>query len=342
MRRSGFSLVELLVATAVLGIVSVYLMETFATTKRTYTVVEQVSEAQQNLRVVAELLERDLRLAGYLVPEHAAVCGVDSTSGSDSLFVSNADALRVQNDLFGVDPALLGGDLGASIAGIGPGSTIGGTGQNLVVTQRWLDVAADGTDFGVGSGVIVVDRNDEGGRAACGTVTGLVEGAAGFPSGATITVDFATATMGPLGSPLDLVAVPAHVYTIAAPDVANGIPSQLLRNGVLLANDVEDLQVEYFFDLDDDHVLDAGEYLGDLGQAVGDGVSVPYDATANNGREIRQVRISLVTATREDDPNPDGIMMPQQRMGNRAAGTVAAPDRRRRRAYTATVRLRNV
>jgi len=339
-RQQGFSLIELMVAAAVLGIVTVYLMQTFATTKRTHTVVEQVSEAQQNLRVVAELIERDLRLAGYLVPKNAAVCGVDATNGPDTLFVSNSDVIRAQNSLMAIDPALVGGNLGARVIGKNPGESIGGTGTNLVIQRRWLDVQADGPDFATGGGVIAVDRNEPNGAAACGIVTNMTT--TGFPTGAQLTIDFVTGALGPLGAPLDLVLVPAVVYSIAPPDPANGIPSQLLRNGVLLANDVEDLQVELFFDLDDDRILDPGEFQGDTGEAVGDGVAVAYDATAVNGRAIKQVQINLVTATREDDPHPDGMTIPRQVTGNRSPGSLAAPDRKRRRVYTSTVRLRNV
>jgi Tfp pilus assembly protein PilW len=40
----------------------------------TYEVVDQVSEAQQNTRAIAGLIERDLRSAGYMVPAEAAAC----------------------------------------------------------------------------------------------------------------------------------------------------------------------------------------------------------------------------------------------------------------------------
>jgi prepilin-type N-terminal cleavage/methylation domain-containing protein len=336
-RRFGFTLVELLVASAVLGIVVMYLVQTFTTTQKTYVVVDQVSEAQQNLRVVADLMERDLRLAGYLVPGHAAVCGLDRQDGPDTLFVSNADVILPADQLRVANfDALLAGNLGAEVSGpgTGPGGTIGGAGRDLSVDSVILDVAVNGPDFAMGSGVILVDRNDPDGRAACGNVTKVV--------GNTITVDFVTANLGPMSASPDVVAVPAHVYTVTPPNPGAGTPGQLFRDGVLIANDVEDLQVAFFFDLDDDRILDAGEYQGDLGDAVGDGVAVPYDSTAANARFLRQVEISLVTSTREDDPNdqaPQGI---QQTTGNRNAGTLDAPDRKRRRVYNSTVRMRNV
>jgi hypothetical protein len=211
---------------------------------------------------------------------------------------------------------------------------IGGAGTDLSVDSLFLDVAANGDDFSVGSGVILVDRNDPDGRTACGTVSGV--------AGTTVTVDFVTNDLGPMSASPDVVAVPAHVYTVTPPDPGADIPGQLFRDGVLIANDVEDLQVAYFFDLDDDRILDPGEYQGDLGEAVGDGVAVPYDSTAANGRFLRQVEISLITSTREDDPNEDAPQQIQQVTGNRDPGTLDAPDRKRRRVYNSTVRLRNV
>ncbi len=341
-KRAGFTLVELLIASAVLAVVVMYLVQTFTTTQKTYVVVDQVSEAQQNLRVVADLLERDLRLAGYLVPGHAAVCGLDRDDGPDTLFVSNADVILPADQLEAANyDALLAGNLGGEVtgAGTGPGGQIGGGGRALPISNRFLDVAANGRDFEIGMGVILVDRNDPDGRSACGNVIDVADGAG---DAATVTVDFVTDDLGPMSASPDVVAVPAHVYTVIPPDPANGIPGQLFRDGVLIANDVEDLQVAYFFDLDDDRVPDAGEVQGDLGAFVGDGVAVPYDSTVANGRFLRQVEISLVTSTRSDDPDPASPARIQQTTGNRDPATLDAPDRKRRRVYTSTVRMRNV
>ncbi len=76
-RLAGFTLLELLIAVAVMGLVVASLLEVFTTQHRTYVVVDQVTEAQQSTRAVAHLLEHDLRMAGFMVPERAAVCGWD-------------------------------------------------------------------------------------------------------------------------------------------------------------------------------------------------------------------------------------------------------------------------
>ena len=64
---SGFSLVEMVVAVAILGIVIAGVMETFVVQNRAYTVVDETTEAQQNLRAISYLIERDLRSTGFMV-----------------------------------------------------------------------------------------------------------------------------------------------------------------------------------------------------------------------------------------------------------------------------------
>ena len=59
--RGGFSLVEMMVAMALLAVVLAGVFESFTSQKRTHVVVDQTTEAQQNLRAVVDLIERDVR-----------------------------------------------------------------------------------------------------------------------------------------------------------------------------------------------------------------------------------------------------------------------------------------
>lgn len=336
--QRGFSLIELMVATAILGVVVAYLLQTFVNSQRTYVVVDQVSEAQQNLRIVADLIERDLRMAGYMVPAHAAVCGVDRTVAPDTLFVSNADVIQSMSGLEATaaatnNPSLLQGDFGARVT-TPLGALPTGNNVTLNLARTWIDVdpgAGNPPDFAVGEGVIVVDRGGASGFAVCGVITAV--------GANSITADFVT---GPAagGVGIDVVAVPAHVYTVVP--AAGATPAQLFRDGILLANDVEDLQLGLLFDLDDDGILDPGEFQGDLGQAVGNGVPVPYVAEAVDGRTLRQVQLSVATMTRDPDPHPQAPLHQTQITGNRNPASIPAADGRRRRVHVATVRPRNV
>lgn len=336
-RAAGFSLIELMIATAILGIVVIYLTKTFTDSQRTYTVVDQVSEAQQNMRIIADLIERDLRMAGYMAPPNAAVCGLDNQNAPDVLYVSNADVILPVTGLEAAalansDPKLLQGNFGAPVTNVF-GNLPSGNGVGLNLTRLWVDVApgvGNPPDFAVNEGVIVVDRADASGLAACGTITAV--------GGNSLTVNFDTgAVAGGVGT--DVVAVPAHVYRIVQPP---GSPPQLQRDGMLLANDVDDLQFALYFDLDDDGLIDPGEFQGDLGQGAGNGVPVPYVAGAVNGRKLRQVQLSVATMTRDPDPNPQSPLYQTQITGNRNPASINPADRRRRRVHTATVRLRNI
>jgi hypothetical protein len=178
----------------------------------------------------------------------------------------------------------------------------------------------------------------------------------------TVTVDFnvATAPNAPAGGAApdgtllgagatDLVAVPAHVYWIN-PGAAGG-PPQLVRDGMVLANDVEDLQLALFYDVDDDGVVDgldpdftpppahsATEYPGSAAD------NAEYAPGSWDNSELREVRVTVVARTRSEDPNvlanPELANSVTQGFENRAPGAVA--DGFRRRALTLTVRPRNV
>jgi type IV pilus assembly protein PilW len=65
LNKNGVSLIELLVALVICGIVVVGSYRFFITQNRAYSVQDHVIEAQQNVRSAMEILLRDLRMAGY-------------------------------------------------------------------------------------------------------------------------------------------------------------------------------------------------------------------------------------------------------------------------------------
>jgi prepilin-type N-terminal cleavage/methylation domain-containing protein len=327
--KSGFTLVELMMSIVILLIVLVYMTQAFTAQQKTYVVVDQVTEAQQNMRAVADLVERDIRRSGYMVPPHAAVCGFDATGGPDTLFVSNTDAIRTMFQLEGANEDL-SGNYGAPVTGVTAAWSASGASFDLPLDRLWVDVPADGDDFVVGGGVIVVNRLEEDGKLACGVIRSI--------TGTTLRVNFGSTSIGPVGLNADVVAVPANVYQLTP--AAGNVPSMLRRNGVLLAKDVEDFQVTYYFDLDDDRVVDGGELFGDAGSAVADAFAEPA-ATFPDASLLREVQVNVVTVTRADDPNQEFNLGAGQVTGNRNAGSLPSGDGKRRRVSTARVRLRN-
>ncbi len=327
---SGFTLIELLVSFAVLGVVSLYLTDMLTRQSRAYTVVDQVTEVQQNVRAIAHLMEREVRSTGYLAPEAAAVCGLDRTAGPDILFLTDAPAMRFEDDK--------NYERGARLVG---GYDDEGTDEviqleTLVVdNDPFYDTDGDGTpdsDFQAGGGVIIVDPQDQERGASCGIITQAPD-----VGNNTITVDFQLGGAEPDGMPLGpepvggsgeaLVAVPANVYQV--------IGTLLRRNDLVLAQDVEDLQFAVFYDIDGDGSVDPGEYQGDD--------TSDYVASDWDNRDMREIRFNIVARSRLQDVNFG--------TGNQLAGTFQRTENRdpvpgtdgfRRRVYTSSVRPRNV
>jgi prepilin-type N-terminal cleavage/methylation domain-containing protein len=354
--RHGFTILELLVAAAVVGIAAVLIGEVFTQQNRAHVVVENVAETQQSVRALGDMLERDLRATGFLVPEEMAFCGIDTAALPDEipdvLFLTDADALGDAIAPTSV-PAL------GQVAQVMNSASVDGrgNGESLILDTlvpdgvAFYDLNGDGvgdSDFlftaapARSGGVIVWDRANPGGGVACGIIRGI--------AATTLTVDFApnglvaarATALGGLGA--DLVAVPAHVYRVQG--------TQLLRNEMLLAEDVEDLQFAAFFDVNDDGVVNcpggpcagppfvsALEYPGSAGSI--------YRADAWNNADLRELRVSIVARTRAPDPqvlqNPLMARGQMQFQENRTppVGGVAA-DGFRRRVTVLTAAVRNV
>jgi prepilin-type N-terminal cleavage/methylation domain-containing protein len=327
MLKRGFTLIELLVALGLLSIILLFLFDTFTYQHQTYTVVDQVAEAQQNSRAIARLIERDIRNSGYLVPTHASACGVDNTDAPDLLFVSDTDAVLPADQL---PVELAGAELGAT-------ATNQPTALATIAIQV-DDVVIDGTpsydtdddgveesDFAPGAGAILVDTENPDRGVACGVVRAI-----GFTAPMSVTVQFMALHDINIPAVESLKLVPAHVYQI----VPGSNPPRLERDGQVLAKDVEDFQVAYFYDDDGDGVVD------DPGETRGD-ASTALDTDSVDGQDLREIRLNLVLRTRTDDPrNPDAAGTGQA-TENRATA-IPGDDGKRRRVHVATVRLRNL
>ncbi|MFO7785871.1 MAG: prepilin-type N-terminal cleavage/methylation domain-containing protein [Desulfatiglandales bacterium] len=84
--QGGFTLVELLVVTAITGIVMAGIYSTFYSQQNAYITQTEIAAMQQNLRAAIYNLKRDIRMAGY-DPERTANAGVLSAA-SDSIQMS--------------------------------------------------------------------------------------------------------------------------------------------------------------------------------------------------------------------------------------------------------------
>lgn len=67
-REAGFTLVELLVVAAILGIVTMAISNLYISNQRSSGTTEEVADVQQNIRVALDFMSRDIRNSGFLLP----------------------------------------------------------------------------------------------------------------------------------------------------------------------------------------------------------------------------------------------------------------------------------
>lgn len=94
-KESGLTLVELLIAMVLAAIVTAVTYNTYVIQARSYSIQEQVSGMQQNVRVAMDMIARDVRMAGfeevgYTVPDSNAIVAINSSVGPDSIMVSDS------------------------------------------------------------------------------------------------------------------------------------------------------------------------------------------------------------------------------------------------------------
>jgi len=65
---AGVTLIELLIVVAMMGVVGMAMFSIYLGTSRSSSSTEEVIEVQQNLRIALDMLEKDIRMAGFLIP----------------------------------------------------------------------------------------------------------------------------------------------------------------------------------------------------------------------------------------------------------------------------------
>lgn len=319
MRTRGYTLIELLSVLAIFGIVTIYVGQILIVNEHAYHTVEQTSESQQNLRLFAEMMQDDLRHAGMMVSLSAAICGRDNLNAPDQLYASDAAAIDPQEDFTPYTGAQVSG-----LSNLPVGSSQVVQLDSLVIepsppNRPAYDTNGDGnpdSDFRVGGGVIVADRTLPERGAACGRITNV------DLANQRITVVAVTALAA--NASTTLIAVPANEYRL------NG--TQLLWNGIALAEGIEDLQVAFVFDQDLDNQIDAADDLRGY-----DG-GTQYTSAEIRSNWLRELEISLVSRARREDP--EFVGQPQGALNH--AYATPPTDGFRRRKLEGRVRLRNL
>jgi len=158
MRRTadaaGFSLIELLIAVAILGVIMSQMFLVLSTQRQAYVGSTRTMDVQESARLVTDLMAFDTRMAGLMVPRYAGVSSVDGgANASDRLCLSDPDVFTIPDSVDN-DPMWDSRDTRFS----GPRSgSVPGNATTVTVDALDVDGAGAANDFQVGSGVILSD-----------------------------------------------------------------------------------------------------------------------------------------------------------------------------------------
>lgn len=92
--QKGFSLIELMIATALGIFLSAAMISLFVGSKQSYRLNENMSRLQENARFAVSFMSRDIRMTGY----HACVTAIerdDAVSGQNNTGLNDSDTISV-------------------------------------------------------------------------------------------------------------------------------------------------------------------------------------------------------------------------------------------------------
>ena len=97
--NKGFTLIELLITLAISGIIMTGVYSAFKSQQDSYLAQEQVAEMQQNIRAGLDIMEREIRMAGF-DPTTEAGAGITTATAGRFGFTQdvNADNDGIDND----------------------------------------------------------------------------------------------------------------------------------------------------------------------------------------------------------------------------------------------------
>ena len=95
--NKGFTLIEALVAMAIAGVAMAGIYSAYSSQQRSYIVQEQVAGMQQSLRAAMDLMEREIRMAGF-DPYRNSGAGIIAAGVNNISFAFVADDDSYDND----------------------------------------------------------------------------------------------------------------------------------------------------------------------------------------------------------------------------------------------------
>ena len=300
--EAGFTLIEVMTAMVILAIAMTAAYATFQFQHASFTVQNRVAETQQNLRAVLEVMGRDIRLAGYGIP--AAVNLPPGLLPTGDNTIRN---IRPLNRTTGADEIYIFYmyDMDASLLPTDAPLGMGGYANSLNVTST----------AGFATGDLVLIRNDQ--SADMFEITGI-------PSATTFNFDVGGSTnqynsltahpgFPPSGyaggDTVSRARFVRYFIDTTDPDHPTLMLDRMTGTAQPLADDIEDMQIQYGLDTDGDFVVD----------------NVVNSPTAAQVPQVKQVRLFLSARTRMTEK---GWQDARPALADRAGG--AADSYRRR------------
>lgn len=341
--QGGFTLIELMAGVMISVIVVAAGYTVMTSSVKASAVNDQTTQMQQNARIAMDLLSRDIKMAGFgmtapvvtgantcntaIVPQDANAAGPDN--GPDSV-------LLVVPTLISTTTAAVGGGAGAT---------------NQLTMPAGSVAALSGDGFNAGTLPQPVSVG--------GTLSATVTAIAGDVLTLQNTINPPTAF--PAGAQVFWLRCIAYAVSSVAATCAGNAPC-LLRNGVALADGIEDLQLAYGCD---------GCVLGVNGGVANGIVDDQAGGTANvfdqadfissntwatapmTPDKIRLVRVSIVARQPRTDTGfgerntravatTGPIIVEDHDPSTDAGYSLPTYQQTRRRLFTRTVELRNV
>ncbi|GEM_PF-6943094 len=255
--RKGFTLIELVVGLGLVSIFALAAMSFLLSQFRVNTTQSQISHAQTSIEATMNLIRWDIMMAGFGTQD-----AIIPHSGGSS------DDTRPEPDMLEV---------------VTYNSPVGGNGHWGYLTER-ADASADivvrrwqnnvFSNIAVGDSVVLFDINKV--LVAEGRVVNVQ-----VISGNEMRVRLNQQISAKKGTLI--FALPQDGRTHITYSIVNG---NLFRNNVMLQENVEDLQVSYWIDSNENGVEDAGEWVPNF--------------TSDDIRNLRLIRVSVVKLSGPD------------------------------------------
>ncbi len=222
-REKGVTLIELMVILALIGIVVSAIYSVYLSQHKSYIIQDQVAEMQQNARVAMDMMAREIRMAGFGVPESNLSLWVDWVAGTT---IDNNPEI-VEGSGADPDTIYIVGCFGSSLASLSASVSSG-------ATSLALQNATEASKFNIDKKKLI-------------SIDGFENAIITDISGSTLTIDTDPATTGNQGLIRDYGAnTPIYLVKVITYSIVSNTLKKNENTGggrQPLAENIEGLQI---------------------------------------------------------------------------------------------------